>query len=82
MSSILRTAASVRSVDAPSGRRIDTKNAPWSSFGKKPDGKLRNNPPVSSVNATQCDDREGRSPDQKANRRHVFAIRPIEAAVE
>ena len=54
ISSILRTAASVRSVEAPSGSRIDTKNAPWSSFGRKPAGRLRNR---SARHHDECDQR-------------------------
>ena len=36
------TAASVRSVEAPSGSRTETKNAPWSSSGRKPAGRRLN----------------------------------------
>ena len=38
----------LRSSDAPSGRRTATKKTPWSSSGRKPEGRTRNRPPAAA----------------------------------
>src|ERR1044071_3463018 len=50
--STLAAAALVRSVEAPSGRRIPLKKAPWSSSGRKPAGSILNRTPVAAQNAS------------------------------
>src|SRR5258706_3990732 len=51
--SILRTARSVRSVEAPSGSRTELKKAPWSSLGRKPTGSFLNRLPANRTTATR-----------------------------
>src|SRR5690349_9839751 len=52
MFSTLAVAALVRSVEAPSGRRIPLKKAPWSSSGRNPAGSILNSTPVAAQNAS------------------------------
>ena len=52
--SIFFEAASARSVEAPSGSRTEVKNAPWSSFGRKPVGSRLKSPPVSAVTTSSA----------------------------
>ena len=44
----------VRLTEAPSGRAICAKKAPWSSAGRKPVGVIRNNAPVPTTTAASA----------------------------
>ena len=46
--------SSVRLVEAPSGRAIWAKKAPWSSEGRNPVGVTRNNAPAPSTTAARA----------------------------
>ena len=65
--SILRIAASVRSIEAPSGRRTETKNAPWSSSGRNPLGSFLNSHPADDPEYAERQQCQSRAPDQHSD---------------
>ena len=83
MPSILRTpAASVRSVDVPSGRRDRHEVRPGLRRRKKPTANCRRSA-SQRCECDSCDDREGRPPDRKTRTDDIYLrFMPIEAAVE
>ena len=80
MLSTCATSSSVRLSEAPSGRRMAAKKAPWSSAGRKPCGVILKSPNEAASTTATADQAEDRDPHQPAHDGDVAVAHPVDAA--